>query len=299
MRIAPRFTGMQNHFQQLLANITVFDDIERFKDECAAHAEPPLAPAAPASRFSLDRAIVLENVSFSYAGEAGRAALGELSLSIPARAITALIGPSGSGKSTVADIVCGLLNPQQGRVLIDGAALTPETALVWRRQVAYVPQDPFLINESIAANLRFARPHASLAEIEDALERASALEFIAHLPQGIDTPLGENGAQLSGGQRQRVALARALVMQPQLLVLDEATSALEWESQAAIARSIDALRGNITILAIAHRLSMVASADHIIALNSGRVVEVGGFAELARGNGPLARMVMAERSGGS
>jgi ATP-binding cassette, subfamily C, bacterial len=294
MRIAPRFTGMQNHFQQLLANVTVFGDIESFKAECAANAEPAPGASAAAPSFTLNRAIVLDGVRFSYAG---RPALDELSLSIPAGAITALIGPSGSGKSTAADLVCGLLNPHAGRVLIDGMALTPETALAWRRQVAYVPQDPFLLNESIAANLRFARPEASVTDIEEALERANALAFVTKLPQGIDTPLGENGAQLSGGQRQRVALARALIMDPQLLVLDEATSALDWESQAAIAGSIEALRGRITVLAIAHRLSIVASADHIIALNSGRVVEVGGFAELAGGNGPLARMVTAERSG--
>lgn len=296
MRIAPRFTGMQNHFQQLLANVTVFTEIERFKAECAAHAEPPFAAASMAPRLTLDRAIVFRAVSFTYAGDKGPPALEEIDLTIPARAITALIGPSGSGKSTTADLVCGLLSPQKGRVLIDGAALTPENAQAWRRQVAYVPQDPFLLNESIAANLRLARPKASLAEIEEALERAGAQEFVASLPQGIDTPLGENGAQLSGGQRQRVALARALIMDPQLLVLDEATSALDWESQAAIARSIAALKGRVTVLAIAHRLSMVASADHVIALNSGRVVEVGGFSELARGDGPLARMIMAERA---
>lgn len=298
MRIAPRFTGMQNHFQQLLANVTVFTEIERFKAECATHAELPHAAETPVPPFALNEAIILETVSFSYEGEAGRPAVEELSLSIPAGAITALIGPSGSGKSTVADLVCSLLAPNKGRVLIDGAELTAESAQAWRRQVAYVPQDPFLLDESIAANLRLARPQASLADIKDALERASALEFVAQLPHGIDTRLGENGAQLSGGQRQRIALARALVMEPQLLVLDEATSALDWESQAAIARSIEALRGRVTVLAIAHRLSMVASADHVIALNSGRVVEVGGFAELAGGNGPLARLVMAERSTG-
>ena len=298
MRIAPRFTGMQNHFQQLLANVTVFSDIERFKVECAAHAERPYVPTIANSPPKLSEGIVLESVSFSYDGEDGRPAVEELDLSVPAGAITALIGPSGSGKSTVADLVCGLLTPGKGRILIDGTVLSSDRAQLWRRQVAYVPQDPYLLDESIAANLRLARPHATLDEIHKALERASALDLVAQLPQGIDTPLGENGAQLSGGQRQRIALARALVMDPQLLVLDEATSALDWESQAAIARAIEALKGRVTILAIAHRLSMVTSANHVIALNSGRVVEVGGFNELAGGDGPLARMIMAERSAG-
>ncbi|WP_296718908.1 ABC transporter ATP-binding protein [Erythrobacter sp.] len=299
MRIAPRFTGLQNHFQQLLANVTVFDDIERCKAEWSTQAEPPPSAGAALPALVLERAIVLEQVSFAYAGDAERPAVEEVDCTIPAGAITALIGPSGSGKSTLADIVCGLLSPNTGKVLIDGAPLTPEGARAWRQQVAYVPQDPFLLDESIVANLRLAQPQASRSEIEDALERAGALAFASRLPQGIDTPLGDNGAQLSGGQRQRIALARALVMKPQLLVLDEATSALDWESQAAVARSIAALKGQVTILAIAHRLSMVAAADHVIALNSGRVVEVGRFSDLAAGDGPLARLVMAERSVGA
>jgi ATP-binding cassette subfamily C protein len=299
MRIAPRFTGLQNHFQQLLANVTVFDDIERCKAEWSTQAEPPPSAGAALPALALERAIVLEQVSFAYAGDAERPAVEEVDCTIPAGAITALIGPSGSGKSTLADIVCGLLSPNTGKVLIDGAPLKPEGARAWRQQVAYVPQDPFLLDESIVANLRLAQPQASRSEIEDALERAGALAFASRLPQGIDTPLGDNGAQLSGGQRQRIALARALVMKPQLLVLDEATSALDWESQAAVARSIAALKGQVTILAIAHRLSMVAAADHVIALNSGRVVEVGRFSDLAAGDGPLARLVMAERSVGA
>jgi len=293
MRIAPRFTGIQNHFQQLLSDGTVFADIERFKADCAAHAEPTApAPAAPA--LSLGKAIALQSVSYAYERGTARPALENVDLTIPAGAVTALIGPSGSGKSTIADLVCGLLVPQQGRLSIDGVLLTPEKALTWRRQVAYVPQEPFLLNDSITANLRLARPDASLAEIERALAQAHALEFVGELPQGLDTPLGENGAQLSGGQRQRIALARALVMEPQLLVLDEATSALDWESQAAIAASIDSLKGRVTILTIAHRLSMIAAADQVVALKAGRVVEVGGFAELSRRDGPLASLMRAE-----
>jgi ATP-binding cassette, subfamily C, bacterial len=295
MRIAPRFTGLQNHFQQLLSDVTVFADVERFKVECAAHAEPAV-PAATAPVLSLDRAIVLQGVSFAYGDEGACPVLDDVDLSIAARGVTALIGPSGSGKSTIADLVCGLLIPHKGRLSIDGVELTPETAMLWRRKVSYVPQDPFLLNDSIAINLRLARPQASSVEIEQALTLANAMEFVAGLPHGVDTPLGQNGAQLSGGQRQRIALARALVVKPQLLVLDEATSSLDWESQAAIAASLEMLRGRITILTIAHRLSMIASADHVIALKSGRVVEVGSYAELSKGDGPLARMVLAEQS---
>jgi ATP-binding cassette subfamily C protein len=295
MRIAPRFTSLQTGMQQLLSEVTVFDDIERFRAECAAEAEPPL-PARTLPPPVLRDAIRVEGVRYAYPGTDDRVAIAGLDLVIPAGGITALVGPSGSGKSTSADLVCGLLTPQSGSITIDNLALTPETARAWRSAIAYVPQDHFVLAGSVTENLRFARPGASDAQLWAALEGAGAADFVAALPDGLDTALGENGSRLSGGQRQRIALARALLMEPQLLVLDEATSALDWESQAAFARSVAALRGRVTVLVIAHRLSMVAAADHVIALNGGRVVEVGGFADLARGSGPVARLVAAERS---
>ncbi len=298
MRIAPRFTTLQTNLQQLLSEVTVFGDIERFRAECAAAAEPPL-PADAAPPPVLAEAIRCANVRYAYAGGDARPAIEDLDCVIPAGRITALVGPSGSGKSTTADLLCGLLSPQAGTIRIDDHALTPETARVWRLAVAYVPQDHFLLAGSVADNLRLARPDATDAQLWTALEGAGAANFVAALPEGLATQLGENGSRLSGGQRQRIALARALVMEPQLLVLDEATSALDWESQAAFARSVAALRGRVTVLVIAHRLSMVAAADHVIALNAGRVVEVGGFADLACGEGPVARLVAAERSEGA
>ncbi len=295
MRIAPRFTTLQTNLQQLLTEVTVFADIERFQAECAAAAEPPLPPASTPAPL-LTKAIRCANVRYAYAGGDGRPALEDLDCVIPAHRITALVGPSGSGKSTTADLVCGLLTPQGGTIHIDDLALTPETARAWRRSIAYVPQDHFLLPGSVAENLRLARPQASDAELWAALEGAGAADFVRAQSDGLGTQLGENGSRLSGGQRQRIALARALVMKPQLLVLDEATSALDWESQAAFARSVEALRGRVTVLVIAHRLSMVAAADHVIALNGGRVVEVGGFADLAAGEGPVGQLVAAERS---
>jgi ATP-binding cassette subfamily C protein len=295
MRIAPRFTTLQTGLQQLLGEVTVFSEIQRFRAECAADAEPP-PPCPLALPPRLAEAIRIEGVRYAYPGGDGRPAIAELDLIIPARRITALVGPSGSGKSTTADLVCGLLTPQAGTIRIDKTPLTPETTRLWRRAIAYVPQEHFLVPGTIAANLRLACPQASEPELWRALEGAGAAEFVRTLPAGLDTVLGENGSSLSGGQRQRIALARALVMQPQLLVLDEATSAMDWESQAAFARTVAALRGRTTVLVIAHRLSMVAAADNVIALNAGRVVEVGGFADLSRGSGPVSRLVSAERS---
>lgn len=294
MRIAPRFTVLQTNLQQLLGEITVFAEVRRFLAACAAEAEPPLAADAPPPP-RLAQAIRCEGVRYAYAGGDARPALEKLDCVIPAGRITVLIGPSGSGKSTAADLICGLLMPQAGTIAIDGEILTPHTARGWRSQIAYVPQDHFLLPGSIAENLRLARPQATDVELWAALEAAGAAGFVAALSAGLDTAVGENGSRLSGGQRQRIALARALVMEPQLLVLDEATSALDWESQAAFARTVERLRGRVTVLLIAHRLSMVAAADHVIALNAGRVVEVGGFAELAEGEGPVARLVAAEQ----
>jgi ATP-binding cassette subfamily C protein len=294
MRIAPRFTVLQTNLQQLLGEVTVFAEVQRFLADCAAEAEPPLAPDAPPPP-RLTRAIRCRRVRYAYAGGDARPALEKLDCVIPAGSVTVLIGPSGSGKSTAADLICGLLSPQAGTIAIDGEVLTPERARAWRTRIAYVPQDHFLLPGSVAENLRLARPEASDAELWEALEGAGAAGFVRAFPHGLDTTLGENGSRLSGGQRQRIALARALVMEPELLVLDEATSALDWESQAAFAQSVATLRGRVTVLLIAHRLSMVAAADHVIALNAGRVVEVGGFAELAGGEGPVARLVAAEQ----
>jgi ATP-binding cassette subfamily C protein len=293
MRLSPRFLGLQQAMQDLLSNLTVYRGVLDFRERCAAEAEeagesePFRAPAGE---------IALEDVSFSYPDRSDEAALRRISALIPAGRITALIGPSGGGKSTLADIVSGLVQPTSGRVIVDGTVLDPARARAWRRHVAYVPQDPFLLPDGIGANLRLARSGASEAEMWDALEQANAADFVRAIPGGLDAELGDNGVALSGGQRQRIVLARALIMRPRLLILDEATSALDWESQALIARSIEALRGQLTILAIAHRASFVLSADHVIALHAGRIQQAGSREELMREAGPLARMIRAEAS---
>lgn len=293
MRLSPRFLGLQSSMQDLLSNLTVFRDLEIFRATCADHAETGAAHVGGAIP-DFDEAIELDAVDYSYPGRDGGKALCGVDARIEAGTITALIGRSGSGKSTFADIIAGLLEPSAGHVRIDGRPIDPATARLWRRRVAYVPQEPFLLREGVAANLRLARPEASEAEMWDALDRANGAAFVRDLPAGLDTPLGDNGVALSGGQRQRIVLARALLMRPRLLILDEATSALDWESQALIARSIDSLRGTMTVLTIAHRPSLVLAADHVIALEAGRVAQAGPRAALMKERGPLATMVRAE-----
>jgi ATP-binding cassette subfamily C protein len=221
----------------------------------------------------------------------------DITFGLPAGKVTALIGPSGSGKSTIADMLLGLLEPTAGKILVDGVEIDAANRRRWRDQVAYVPQDVFLLHDTIAANLRLAAPQASDDDLWTALRAAHAGEFVERLDHRLQTVVGDRGVRLSGGERQRIALARALLRKPSLLILDEATSALDWQNQSLIARSIDGLRGAMTILTIAHRPSMIAFADWVVAMEDGRVVEVGQYQRLkAKPASRLSRMLSGEQS---
>jgi ATP-binding cassette subfamily C protein len=233
----------------------------------AEAAREPVEPhiAAPA----LSHALVLDAVSVRFGG--GDAALEDVSITIPARGITALTGTSGAGKSTLADLAAGLLSPDAGTVSADGLALAGPLRRAWRSRVAYVQQDPVLIAASLRDNLAWAAPEASDEELHKALREASA-EFALSLPQGLDTPIGDGGRGLSGGERQRLMLARALLRRPALLILDEATSALDADNEAQIAAALTRLKGQMAILVIAHRGTLTALADRTYRLERGRLV---------------------------
>ena len=191
----------------------------------------------------------------------------------------------------------GLLRPTEGRLLVDDTPITDANRRVWRASVAFVPQEPFLLHDTIAANLRIADPRAAEETLWAVLEQAKAQDFVSALPDGLGTVVGERGTRLSGGERQRIALARALLRSPELLILDEATSALDWDNQKKIAADIEKMRGQITILTIAHRPSMIRFADDVIAVEDGRCVETGSFAELAADpQSRLARMLDGEKA---
>ena len=290
MRISPRFLGLQTSLQDILANVTVLRTVEQVRNEFAGHEEKEPA-ARSGSLAAATGAVRFENVCYSHGA---RAALEDVSMIIPERQITAVIGPSGSGKSTFADLLSGLILPQRGRIVTGATVLQPGATRQWRDHVAYMPQEPFLFHDTIAANMRFASPDASDKDIWHALEAADAAGFVSQLPDGLGTVTGQGGAFLSGGQRQRIALARALLSHPRLLILDEVTSALDWESQASITRSLARLKGRITIVMIAHRPSLVASADWVIALDGGSVVQMGPFNELAGRPGALSSVLSSE-----
>ena len=222
--------------------------------------------------------IELDDVTFAY--NEGDPVLQGVSLSAPAGTTTALVGSSGSGKSTLVSLVMAFNRPQQGRVLVDGHDLSTLKLADFRRQLGVVLQENFLFDGSVASNISFARRHATRAEIEDVSRIAHADEFIRAFPEGYDTIVGERGIKLSGGQRQRVAIARAILANPRVLILDEATSSLDSESESLIQDGLRALRRGRTTFVIAHRLSTIQSADQIIVLEHGQIVERGTHAEL-------------------
>jgi ABC-type multidrug transport system fused ATPase/permease subunit len=222
--------------------------------------------------------IELEGVTFAYTE--GVPVLRDVSLTAPAGTTTALVGSSGSGKSTLASLVMAFNRPQEGRVLIDGRDLATLKLADYRRQLGVVLQENFLFDGSVASNISFARRHATRAEVEAVSRIAHCHEFIQGFPDGYDTVVGERGIKLSGGQRQRVAIARAILADPRILILDEATSSLDSESESMIQDGLRALRRGRTTFVIAHRLSTIQSADQIVVLEHGQIVERGTHKEL-------------------
>ena len=291
LRLGPRIMGLQSEMQDILVNLSSFGAMRRLELACAAEAE---VHGQGRDRILLTRSIELSGVTFRHRqGEVP--ALNGVDAVIPFGKITAVIAPSGGGKSTLADVLMGLHAPDAGVIRVDGVPITNALRRSWRDEVAYVPQDVFLLNDTVEANLRLTAPAATDAELWSALEVASLRGVVENLGHGLRTLVGDRGGRLSGGERQRLALARALLRRPQLLVLDEATSALDWRTQAAIAETVRRLKGRCTVVTIAHRASMIDFADWVIALEDGRVAEMGAFQDLAsRPGGRLATLLAAE-----
>ena len=219
----------------------------------------------------LDKSVRLNNVSFGYEKIS---VLRNASLTVPAGSFTAIMGPSGAGKTTIADLIIGLLRPQQGEILIDNVSLEQVDLRQWRRMIGYVPQESFLLHETVLWNVTLGDPEVNEADAEAALRAAGAWEFVAELPQQIHSSVAERGMALSGGQRQRIAIARALARRPKLLILDEVTSSLDPQTEEAICRTLQGLRGGLTILAISHQPAVVEAADKIYRIQSGEVILV-------------------------
>lgn len=258
-RILMLVQRLQDQGRQIIRVLPIFETIRRQIETYRAATEPE-ATEAPVFR----QEIRLENLGYRYT-PTGPWAVRGIDAIIPVGSITAVIGPSGAGKSTLADLLMGLTEAREGRIMIDGVPLTGGTRVAWRRRVAYVPQDPFLFHDSLRANLLLAKPDAQEADLWRALDRAAA-GFVRQLPEGLETRVGERGTRLSGGERQRIALARALLQEPDLLVMDEATSALDDGTEQQILHALAEARGQVTMLVIAHRSASIALADRQIIL---------------------------------
>jgi ATP-binding cassette subfamily B protein len=231
-----------------------------------------------------------EDVRFSYATRQNAPALNGVSFRVRPGEKLAIVGPSGAGKSTIFHLLLRFYDPTAGRITFDGVPLTDLDPADLRARIALVPQDSVMFASSVRDNIRFGRPDASDADVLGAAEHANAAGFIAALPQGFDTMVGERGITLSGGQRQRIAIARAILRNAPLLLLDEATSSLDAESEKQVAAALAELMQERTTIVIAHRLATVQSCDRILVMNEGRIVEEGTHQSLAGGNGLYARL---------
>ena len=261
------------------------EDVAQFARTDPQVADQPAAPAFVAARGE----VVFEDATFRYKS-AGAPIYDRFSLKIASRERVALVGPTGSGKSTFVKLIQRLYDLQAGRILIDGQDIAQVTQGSLRRSIALVPQDPALFHRTIAENIAYGQPGASMEEIALAARRARAHDFIAALPRGYDTLVGERGVKLSGGERQRVALARAFLADAPILVLDEATSSLDVETEAQVQAASEELMAGRTTIVIAHRLSTIRGADRILVFEDGRVIEQGRHRELLAIGGAYARL---------
>lgn len=290
LRVLPSVNRILGSFNSIRGSHSYIQPLQR-----ALVAMPPDAGAVSTTKVKIELSdrLTLDRVSFRYRG-AAQDAVNEMTLEIRAGQSLGIVGLSGAGKTTLVDVILGLLTPSTGFVSVDGVRLTSNLMADWRAIIGYVPQEAFLIDGTIYDNIVFHRkvPDAR-ARVAEAVRVAQLADFISQLPNGLDTHIGERGAKLSGGQRQRVAIARAVLTNPRLLVFDEATSSLDGVTEQALTETMARLRGRLTMVIVAHRLSTVRQCDRIAFLDKGRLADIGTFSQLGSHNSSFAALVKA------
>ena len=281
VRVLLYMSRMQREYQRMVTCESAYWSMRTAIDGAKSESENPPDGVAPV----LARAIRFEGVGFRYRDHW---VLRNVSLAIPAGGITAIVGASGAGKTTVIDLVTALLRPQEGEVFIDDLPLQRVDWRAWRRMMGYVPQDTVLLHDTIRNNVTLGDPELTETDAVAALRAAGIWDAVAAMPEGLETIVGERGGKLSGGQRQRVALARALAHRPRVLILDEATSALDPETEAAICRTLEGLRGELTIVAISHQSPLVEVADRVYRMAAGTATLVVDGANLRKATPGIA-----------
>jgi subfamily B ATP-binding cassette protein MsbA len=284
-RMLPHILALNNQRTQVGSELAAVRVVVRLLD----HSDKVYIPDGHLPFEGLRESIRFEGVNFHYA-KRDSAALGGVSFEIQKGQTVALVGFSGSGKSTVADLLNRLYDPQSGRILVDGQDLRHLRLADWRKHIGVVSQDTYLFNASIAYNIRYGHPGCTQAEVEQAARYANIHDFIAELPQGYETMVGDRGVLLSGGQRQRIAIARAILRDPQILILDEATAALDSHNEQMIQAALDELSQHRTVLVIAHRFSTIVGADKIVVMDGGKIVEQGSHEALLAQAGVYAHL---------
>lgn len=281
-RLMPRISGLNSRRQQLATQLASLHLVKTVIDQASSRK----IVSGPVTFEELTNRIELKQVDFSYNGSSE--VLSNTSFTMEKGKMTAIAGASGAGKTTLIDLVLRLYDPTQGSLLVDGVDLRDLELTSWRGSIGVVSQDIFLFNDTVAYNIGLGRLGSSLEAIITAAKRAYAHDFIQQLPHGYETHIGDRGWNLSGGQRQRLALARAILTTPEILILDEATSSLDSESEQLIQQYLNEIRGTCTIIVVAHRLSTIQSADKIVVLQDGKIVEEGDWDSLLAKDGVLA-----------
>ncbi|MCX6350234.1 MAG: ABC transporter ATP-binding protein [Bacteroidetes bacterium] len=281
----------QTNWQNFISQYGSFDSVKEMLNTLANDKEV----IHKKEQIIYNKSINLSEVSFSFT-EGGKKIIDNISLSITKNSSVAFVGESGAGKTTIVDLITGLMQPQQGEILIDGMPLENNHLMSWRNKIGYISQDQTVFNDTLANNISLWDTSESREEIESkissAILKSHCEAFVNKLPEGMHTQIGDRGVSLSGGQKQRLSIARELYKNTELLILDEATSALDTESERTIQANIDELKGQVTLIVIAHRLSTVKNVDCIFVMKDGKIIESGGYNELSQNiNSEFYKMV--------